>query len=66
MKHVPSSLRSLEAALDVLEMGHLFLPKGDVFTGDGVEPYIAFKRSHEVDESRLRPHPYESFLYHDV
>ncbi len=29
------------------------------------EIYLDDKRSNEVDELRLRPHPYEFFLYYD-
>jgi glutamine synthetase len=37
-----------------------------VFTRDVVETYIGYKRSREIDEIRLRPHPYEFLLYYDV
>ena len=39
---------------------------GDVFTKDVIEAHLLQKRSREVDEMRLRPHPYEFFLYYDV
>jgi glutamine synthetase len=57
---------SLEEALDAPEDDHQFLLKGGVFTRDLVETHIGYKRSHEIDELRLRPHPYELFLYYDV
>jgi len=63
---VPTAPGSLEEALDALEADHQFLLKGDVFTEDVIETYIDYKRSHEVDEIRLRPHPYEFFLYYDA
>jgi glutamine synthetase len=63
---VPSAPGSLEEALDALEADHQFLLKGDVFTQDVVETHLGYKRSHEIDEIRLRPHPYEFFLYYDV
>jgi glutamine synthetase len=66
LDEVPTAPGSLEEALDALEADHQFLLKGDVFTGDVIETYIDYKRSHEVDEIRLRPHPYEFFLYYDV
>ena len=52
--------------LDAIEADHQFLLKGDVFTKDVVETYLSYKRSRELDEIRLRPHPYEFFLYYDV
>ncbi|HEX9466015.1 MAG TPA: type I glutamate--ammonia ligase [Alphaproteobacteria bacterium] len=63
---VPSTPASLEHALDALEADHQFLLKNDVFTSDVIETYLRYKRSHEVNEMRLRPHPYEFFLYYDV
>jgi glutamine synthetase len=41
------------------------LLKGDVFTTDFLEMWISHKRK-EADALRLRPHPYEFFLYYDV
>jgi glutamine synthetase len=63
---VPSTPASLEEALDALEGDHRFLLMGEVFTSDVIETYLGYKRSHEVDELRLRPHPYEFLLYYDV
>lgn len=40
--------------------------KGDVFTKDAIEKWIDYKRTKEVDALRLRPHPYEFFLYYDI
>ncbi len=45
--------------------GTAFLLKGDVFTADFLEMWISHKRK-EHDALRLRPHPYEFFLYYDV
>jgi len=53
-------------ALDALEKDHAFLLKGDVFQKDLLETWIELKRKKEVDPVRLRPHPYEFFLYYDV
>jgi glutamine synthetase len=36
-----------------------------VFTEGLIEDWIAYKRSHEVDAIRLRPHPWEFRLYYD-
>ena len=63
---VPSMPASLEEALDHLEADHEFLLKGDVFTQDALDMWINYKRTKEVDALRLRPHPYEFFLYFDI
>jgi len=63
VKQVPGSL---EAVLYALEADYEFLLKGDVFTPDLLESYIAYKRSAEVDPIRMRPHPYEFTLYYDI
>ncbi len=57
---------SLEDALDALETDCDFLFKGDVFTEDVVKTWIQYKRENEVDALRLRPHPYEFFMYYDI
>jgi len=62
---VPQICGSLPEALDHLEKDHAFLLKGDVFTSDFLEMWISHKRK-EADALRLRPHPYELFLYYDV
>ncbi len=63
IKQVPGSLSDV---LDALEADHEFLLKGDVFTTDMLEAYIAYKRTMEVDPVRLRPTPYEFTLYFDI
>jgi len=65
LKQVPNVAGSLSEALDALEKDHDFLLKGDVFTMDFLDMWIATKRK-EHDALRLRPHPYEFFLYYDV
>jgi glutamine synthetase len=65
LKAVPNVAGSLGEALDCLEKDHDFLLKGDVFSADFLEMWIAAKRK-EHDALRLRPHPYEFFLYYDV
>ncbi|HRB81681.1 MAG TPA: type I glutamate--ammonia ligase [Nitrospira sp.] len=57
---------SLDEALNHLEKDHQFLLKGGVFSEDLIEAWIGYKRAKEVDTMRLRPHPYEFFLYYDV
>jgi glutamine synthetase len=66
MKSVPSMPASLEEALGCLEADHDFLLKGDVYTEELIETYIAYKKKNEADAIRLRPHPYEFALYYDI
>jgi len=65
----PSFLQTpgaLDEALNCLEKDNEFLLQGDVFTRDVISTWIWYKREKEVDAIRLRPHPYEFFLYYDV
>jgi glutamine synthetase len=66
MSEVPQVPGSLEEALGGLESDHEFLLEGGVFTQDVIDHWIDYKRVHEVDELRLRPHPYEFHLYYDL
>ena len=66
LAQVPQVPGSLEQALDALEADNDFLRVGDVFTDDLIDTWISYKRSHEVDALRLRPHPYEFTLYYDI
>jgi glutamine synthetase len=66
MKAVPSMPGSLDEALGCLEDDHAFLLKGDVFTAEFIETFIGYKRKHEAEAVRLRPHPYEFSLYYDI
>jgi glutamine synthetase len=63
---VPSTPATLEDALVELEQDHEFLLAGDVFTADTIRAWIDYKREREVDQLRLRPHPYEFALYYDI
>ncbi len=62
VQQVPGSLGE---SLDALEQDHEFLFRGDVFTPDLIETWLDYKRTNELDAVRLRPHPYEYFLYFD-
>src|SRR6188768_1278027 len=62
---IPQMPGSLVEALDYLKDDHGFLLKGDVFTQDFLEMWIEHK-VRENDAIRLRPHPYEFYLYYDV
>jgi len=63
LKTVPGSL---EDSLRALEDDHDFLLKGDVFTQDVLDVWLEYKREAEIDPVRLRPHPWEFYLYFDV
>jgi glutamine synthetase len=66
LAQVPQVPGSLDAALAALEADNDFLRVGDVFTDDLIETWIEFKRTKEIDEVRLRPHPWEFMLYYDI
>lgn len=61
---IPQVPGSLSEALDALELDHAFLLRGDVYTKDFIDTWITHKRR-EHDAIRLRPHPYEFFMYYD-
>jgi glutamine synthetase len=63
---VPSAPGSLQEALAALAEDHAFLMKGDVFTQDVIDTWIAYKTENEVNDVNLRPHPHEFFLYFDI
>jgi glutamine synthetase len=63
---IPTVPSSLEEALRALEDDHDFLLRGDVFTEDVIQSWLEFKWQKEVDEVRLRPHPWEYYLYFDL
>jgi glutamine synthetase len=63
---IQSAPGSLNEVLDALEQDHEFLLRGDVFTRDLIENWIDYKRTREVDQVALRPHPYEFHLYYDI
>jgi len=60
--HVPGSL---DLALEALDRDRAFLMKGDVFSNDLVDAWIAYKTESEADHVRLRPVPSEFQLYYD-
>jgi glutamine synthetase len=63
---IKSTPGSLLEVLQALEKDHDFLLKGDVFTKDLIDTWIAYKKKNEYDAVALRPHPYEFFLYYDI
>ncbi|GAA2722652.1 type I glutamate--ammonia ligase [Cellulomonas aerilata] len=62
IQQVPGTLAEV---LDNLEADHDYLTAGGVFTPDLIQTWIDYKRAHEVDPIRLRPHPHEFELYYD-
>ncbi len=62
IRQVPGSL---DEALAELERDHEFLLRGGVFTDDLIGTWLDYKRN-DVDDLRLRPHPYEFFRYFDA
>ena len=65
-EEVKSTPGSLNEALDALEADHAFLLRGDVFTKDVIETWLATSGRARSMPSALRPHPYEFHLYYDV
>jgi glutamine synthetase len=63
VKTVPGSL---EDSLQALEKDHKFLLEGNVFTQDVIDVWLEYKQEKEIDAVRLRPHPYEFYLYFDI
>ena len=66
LAEIPQMPGTLEEALDALEADHDYLLKGNVFTEDALEGWINYKRTKEVDALKLRPHPYEFYMYYDI
>jgi len=66
LAQVPQVPASLEDALDALEADHEYLLAGGVFTPDVIDTWISYKRENEVDALRLRPHPWEFYMYYDI
>ena len=66
LKKISTVPSSLGEALDALEKDHDFLLKGGVFTQDVLDVWVDYKRTREIDPVRLRPHPWEFYLYFDV
>ena len=61
----PKTPGSLAEAIDALEADHEFLLAGGVFTESLIGSWLKWKRSREIDEISLRPHPHEFHLYYD-
>jgi glutamine synthetase len=66
LKGVPKTPADLASALKSLADDHEFLLAGDVFTQDVIDMWINYKMTREVTPMRLRPTPWEFFLYYDI
>ncbi|MBN1897642.1 MAG: type I glutamate--ammonia ligase [Spirochaetes bacterium] len=65
-KKIPTVPGSLEESIHALEKDHKFLTEGGVFTQDVIDTWIEYKKEKEIDEIKIRPHPYEFHLYFDI
>jgi len=63
LANVPTVCGSLRQALEELDKGRDFLKKGDVFTDDFIDSYIALKME-EVVAFEMSPHPIEFKMYY--
>ena len=65
LKDVPTVAGSLREALNCLDADRDFLKKGDVFSDDQIDSYIALKLE-ENDAYETAPHPIEFQMYYSV
>ncbi len=65
LKNVPTVCGSLRQALESLDQDRDFLKKGDVFTDNMIDGYIALKRE-EVHAFEHAPHPIEFQMYYSA
>ncbi len=63
---IPGTCDSLGQAIDEMLADKSWLTAGDVFTEDFIDTYVAYKRENEVEPMKLRPNPYEFYLYYDA
>jgi glutamine synthetase len=63
---VPSIPGNLEESLMNMKTKGSFLTKGDVFSADLIETWIAYKIDKEIRPIQQRPVPYEFHLYYDL
>jgi glutamine synthetase len=65
LKEIPTVCGSLREALKALDADRSFLTKGDVFTDDLIDGYMALKWE-EVYAVEQTPHPVEFAMYYSV
>ncbi len=66
LKSIPTVPGSLYRALKSLEADHEYLLQGGVFTKDVIDIWLEYKYKREIDAVRMRPTPYEFYLYFDI
>jgi glutamine synthetase len=66
LKQIPTVPGSLYRSLKSLEADHKYLLEGGVFTQDVIDVWLEFKYKREIDAVRMRPTPYEFYLYFDI
>jgi glutamine synthetase len=65
LKEVPTVCGSLREAMECLDKDRAFLKRGDVFTDDQIDSYIALKME-EIDRFETTPHPVEFEMYYSA
>ncbi|MCZ6721909.1 MAG: type I glutamate--ammonia ligase [Proteobacteria bacterium] len=65
LENVPTVCESLRQALEALDEDRAFLKKGDVFSDDLIDGYLALKHE-EVKKLDLTPHPIEFSMYYSI
>jgi glutamine synthetase len=63
LKDIPTDFTT---ALGALDEDRAFLKEGQVFSDELIDSWLATKRTYELDEVKLRPHPHEYMLYFDL
>ncbi|HEX6992567.1 MAG TPA: glutamate--ammonia ligase [Gammaproteobacteria bacterium] len=64
-KQIPTVCFSLQQALDALDRDRAFLKKGDVFSDELIDGYIALKQQ-EIQRVQMSTHPVEFDLYYSL
>src|SRR5690606_34158898 len=64
-KAIPTVAFSLQQALEALDRDRAFLKKGDVFSDDLIDGYIALKEQ-EIQRVQMSTHPVEFDLYYSL
>ena len=65
LKDIPHVSRSLREAVEALDKDRAFLKKGDVFSDDQLDAYVALKME-EIEKWEMAPHPLEFKMYYSV